>query len=372
MMILLLIIAILLICYTVLLMFYWQSWKAIPVFKATGKNPSTTISVIIPARNEEENIGNLLQALLLQSYPRTLFEIIVIDDHSVDKTAEIAQQFAGVRVISLKNEGINSYKKKAIETGIGIATGELIVTTDADCIPGRGWLMNIAAFQDETNATFIAAPVSFTIDSSPLQIFQAMDFMMLQGITGAAVFRKHLSMSNGANLAYEKKVFYEVNGFKNIDHIASGDDMLLMHKIATAYPSRVKYLKSKEAIMSTLPMNTWKAFFNQRTRWASKATQYNDPRILPILLLVYLVNLSILTLTIAICWNHDYLLFAFISIVWKTAAELPLFISLARFFDKQWTVKLFPLFQPLHIIYTLISGFLGQFGKYEWKGREIR
>ena len=133
---------------------------------------------------------------------------------------------------------INSYKKKAIETGIAAASGELIVTTDADCIPPPDWLQTIVAFKEKTNAVFIAAPVVFNCNSSIVQVFQAMDFMVLQGITGASVYKKMHSMCNGANLAYERKVFYEVNGFAGIDHIASGDDMLLMHKIAKKYPGK--------------------------------------------------------------------------------------------------------------------------------------
>src|ERR1700741_4803978 len=111
-----------------------------------------------------------------------------------------------------------------------------------------------------------------------------MDFLVLQGITGASVTKKIHSMCNGANLAYEKKIFYEVNGFAGIDHIASGDDMLLMHKIAKIYPGRIGYLKSTEAIVNTQPMATWPDFFNQRIRWASKATHYNDKRIFWVLL----------------------------------------------------------------------------------------
>jgi poly-beta-1,6-N-acetyl-D-glucosamine synthase len=371
MMILLQITAFLFALYAALLVFYWQSWKAIPVFKA-GRMPELKISVIIPARNEEGNIGALLRALQEQTYPAPLIEIIVIDDHSTDSTADIVSHFAGVRLISLKDDAINSYKKKAIETGIAASTGELIVTTDADCIPGNHWLATIAAFKEKTNAAFVAAPVRFFSDSSLLQTFQAMDFMVLQGITGAAVYRKHLSMSNGANLAYERKVFDEVGGFRDIDHIASGDDMLLMHKIAKQYPQRVHYLRSTEAIVSTQPMTTWKAFFNQRIRWASKATQYNDARIFPVLLLVYLFNLSIPALFVMAIWNADFLLYAVLFLLLKTLVELPLFISLAGFFDRKKLIGLFPFFQPLHILYTLLSGFLGQFGKYEWKGRKIR
>lgn len=358
--------------YAALIIFYWQSWRAIPVFTPRQQNSFIRLSVIIPARDEEKNIKALLQALEKQTYPRGLFEVIVIDDHSTDQTAAIVKQFPHVTLLQLKEDAINSYKKKAIETGIAAATGELIVTTDADCVPSPDWLSMIAAFKKETDAVFIAAPVVFQCNRSLLQKFQAMDFMVLQGITGAAVHRKHLSMSNGANLAYERKVFYEVGGFAGIDHIASGDDMLLMHKIARAYPGRIHYLKSSGATVSTAPMKTWKAFFNQRIRWASKAMQYNDPRLLPVLALVYVFNLCFLLLLIAGFWQPVYFLYAIALLVLKTFAEFPLFISLAVFFRKRWAIKLFPLFQPLHILYTIVSGLFGQFGKYEWKGRKIK
>jgi cellulose synthase/poly-beta-1,6-N-acetylglucosamine synthase-like glycosyltransferase len=113
-----------------------------------------------------------------------------------------------------------------------------------------------------------------------------MDFMTLQGITGASVQKNILSMCNGANLAYEKEIFTRVNGFAGIDHIASGDDMLLMHKIWKQNPGKVHYLKSPDAIVTTQPMKTWNDFFDQRIRWASKATKYDDQRIIAVLFLV--------------------------------------------------------------------------------------
>ncbi len=371
-MILLLITIILFILYSFLIIYYWQSWKAIPEFLLDGKRPQTKISVIIPARNEEENISSLLQALDQQTYPRELFEVIVVDDHSEDATAIIVQQFPNVRLLQLKENDINSYKKKAIENGIAVATGELIVTTDADCLPTKDWLEILAVFKKETNAVFIAAPVVINCNSSVLQIFQAMDFMVLQGITGAVVYKKQLSMCNGANLAYERKSFYKVNGFKDIDNIASGDDMLLMHKISTQYPGQAHYLKSKDAIVYTQPMKTWKEFFHQRIRWASKAAKYDDKRILPVLLLVYLFNLCFLVLFIAGFWNYHYWIYLLTGWILKTLVEFPLFLSVASFFNKRSVIRLFFFFQPLHIIYTIISGLFGQIGKYEWKGRRVK
>lgn len=332
----------------------------------------TTVSVIIPARNEEQNIGALLKALERQTYPSLLLEIIVVDDHSTDNTASIVKNFANVKLIQLQDDNLNSYKKKAIEKGIAAATRELIITTDADCIPPAKWIETLVAFKEKNNSVFIAAPVSINCTSSLLQLFQSMDFMVLQGITGAVVSKQQLTMCNGANLAYTKKAFEQVNGFAGIDHIASGDDMLLMYKIANAFPGRVHYLKSPEAIVSTQPALTWKAFFQQRIRWASKAGQYEDKRFFPVLLLVYLVNISFFLLLIAGFVNSVLWLWLLILLVFKTLVEFPLFISVARFFHKEWAIRLFLFFQPLHIFYTIISGLFGQFGKYEWKGRRVR
>jgi poly-beta-1,6-N-acetyl-D-glucosamine synthase len=360
------------VCYSILILYYWRSWKSIPDFIATDETSSILVSIIIPARNEEKNIGLLLQALQDQTYPKDLIEIIVVDDHSEDATAEIVIKFPGVKLLKLENDTINSYKKKAIEKGIAAASGSLVVTTDADCVPPLAWLQTIVSFKEKTDAVFIVAPVVFECNSEVVQVFQAMDFMVLQGITGASVNKKIHSMCNGANLAYERKVFYEVNGFSGIEHIASGDDMLLMHKIAQKYPERIWYLKSTDAIVSTRPMPSWSSFFNQRIRWASKALYYNDKRIFWVLLLVYLFNLSLLVLLVAGCWDHFYWLIFLIAWILKVVVEFPFFYTVAAFFNKQWAVKWFFFFQPLHIFYTTISGLFGQVGKYEWKGRKVR
>lgn len=371
-MILLLSCGILFLFYAILVLYYWYAWKSIPVFDPGTNAAGTRVSVVIPARNEEDNIGQLLVALQNQSWPADLFEIIVVDDHSDDRTAEIVKTFPAVKIVSLPDDNINSYKKKAIETGIAHATGEWIISTDADCVPPVDWLKNLAAFVQEKKAELVAAPVVLKHNSSVLQLFQAMDFMILQAITGAVVHRKQLSMCNGANLAYSLKSFRVVNGFNGIDTIASGDDMLLMHKIWMQYPEGVQFLKSKDAIVTTQPQSTWRAFFNQRIRWASKAGRYEDKRFFPVLLLVYLFNLSFLALLIGGIACSCY--WKWLLILWgaKTLAELPLFVSASRFFKLQSTIKWFFFFQPLHILYTIISGFLGQLGKYEWKGRRVR
>ncbi|HKC35445.1 MAG TPA: glycosyltransferase [Chitinophagaceae bacterium] len=361
-----------LVVYSILILFYRAGWQELKPFSQPGLPPSIEISVIIAARNEEENIGKLLTSLEKQTYPRHLFEVIVVDDHSTDKTATIVNSFSFAKLIKLQLDNINSYKKKAIETGIAAASGDLIVTTDADCIVKESWLRTIAAFKEETNAIFIAAPVMMEYRSNLLQTFQTLDFLVLQGITAASVQKRIHNMCNGANLAYERKVFFEVNGFSGIDHIASGDDMLLMQKIAKRFPGKISYLLSKEAVTTTQAAKTWKELFSQRIRWASKATNYNDIKIFGALFLVYFFNCALLGLLIAGFWMH-FLWSGFVGIlIIKTFIELLFIYPVAKFYNKLSLLKLFPFFQPLHIVYTVIAGWFGVFGRFEWKGRRVK
>ena len=362
----------LLVLYSFLILYYRAGWRELEPFSQTSQGSTIKISVIIPARNEEENIGKLLSSLEKQTYPNHLFEVIVVNDHSTDNTATVVNSYSFAKLIELGFDNINSYKKKAIETGIAAASGELIITTDADCIVQENWLKTIAAFKEKTNVVFIAAPVVMEYRSNLLQTFQALDFLVLQGITAASVQKQIHNMCNGANLAYERKVFFEVNGFLGIDHIASGDDMLLMQKIVQHFPGKISYLLSKDAIVTTEAAKTWKEFFSQRIRWASKATNYSDIKIFSALFLVYFFNCALLALFITAFWMPLLWLGLVGILIIKIIIEL-LFISpIAKFYNKQKLLSLFPFFQPLHIIYTVIAGWLGVFGSFEWKGRRVK
>lgn len=377
--------------YAALIVYYTIAWKQVPDFKPLTSNsklqtPNLQLSIIIPARNEASNIRACLNSLLNQSYPGNLFEVIIIDDHSTDNTAALVQEYTNqqIRLVKLSDyietKPVNAYKKRAIEIGISSATGELIVTTDADCIVPPNWLQTIAAFYLQTSAAFIAMPVVYNSNKNLLEIFQSLDFMTLQGITGASVYKRIHSMCNGANLAYTKQAFEEVNGFKGIDNIASGDDMLLMHKIYKRYPDKVFFLKSTEVIVQTAPMQTLKDFFNQRIRWASKADKYEDKRIFGVLLLVYLFNaLLVLIPVVALLKNYQLSIIQLsIAQLWlllltlKTIIEIIFLYPVAKFFSKQSQLWWFPIAQPFHVCYTVIAGWLGKFGSYQWKERKVK
>ena len=370
---LLIITTVFLLLYAFLIFYYFYYWLHVKEYTADTTS-IVSISVVVAARNEERNIGQLLQALQQQTYPAKLYEVIIIDDFSTDKTVEIIQGFLGDSYHSIQpnTEPTQSSKKKALEAGIQKAQGDLIVITDADCIPKKEWLQSIASFYQKTNAVFIAAPVKLKNFSSLISIFQSLDFITLQGITAASVGANAHSMCNGANLAYLRSAFFEVNGFSGIDKLASGDDMLLMYKIWKKHPGKVHYLKSENAVIETEPIGTWKKFFQQRIRWSSKAGYYNDWRIKLVLLFVYLFNCLFFILLIAAILNHYYWWVLLFFIGAKIIIELPFVYSVSKFFKEQRLIIYFPFFQPLHIIYTVVIGLVSQFGTYEWKGRRTK
>lgn len=370
----------LLLGYVALLLYYRMGWKLLPTYKIDSAQgaPHTFISIIVPARNEAQHLPALLDSIAAQNFPRHLFELILMDDFSADETAAIANSYDFVKVISLAQfiapNSINSYKKKAIEIGMQHSKGEVVLTTDADCVVGNNWLRTIASYYESTQAQLMVMPVMFMNNHQPLGIFQVLDFMSLQGITGASVYKKMHSMCNGANLAYTRSAFVAVDGFKGIDSIASGDDMLLMHKIAKRFPEDIHYIKSEEVIVQTAAMDTLGSFLQQRIRWASKADRYDDKSIFWVLLMVYGLNVLLLLVPILLFFFYDlfliktWLCFLLIKII----AEMYYLLPVATFFGQRIILLFFPLAEPFHILYTVVAGWLGKFGSYEWKGRRVK
>lgn len=362
--------------YILLMALYRIGWhRQADFILQPGYQPKTKISVIVPARNEEDHIADCIKSLLAQEYPSGLLEIIVVDDHSTDRTGEIIQSFADVRYVDLSRHmagEVLSFKKQALATGIALAQGELIVTTDADCKTGTQWLRHIAAIYERDNPVMIVAPVDFTCGSSIVQLFQSLDFMSMQGITAATLQLKLGNMCNGANLAFQRTAFENVGGYSGVDHIASGDDYLLMMKLNKAFPDAISYLKSRDAIVYTPPQPDWKSFLQQRIRWASKSGKYDDTKMTIVLSLVYLFNLLFVPMSVVSMLYPEFRFYLFCIFAAKVMAELFYLYPVAGFFNKRVQLLLFPLLQPLHIAYIILAGLLGFAGVYKWKDRQVK
>lgn len=358
-------------------------WKKVDRFKLSGAAPLNKFSIIIAFRNEAENLPELFLSLSNINYPKTHFEIILVNDESEDTSVKNCLHFKQSHpellfsVINSKRI-TNSPKKDAITTAIDSARFDYIITTDADCAVPALWLQAFNEKITETKAAIIAGPVSFFSASfskerflNYLTAFQELDFMSLQaaGIGGFGLNRPFIC--NGANLCYEKKTFNEVEGFQGNSNISSGDDVFLLQKFKDLnYP--VCFLKSEQAIVYTKPQASLQTLFSQRIRWAAKTTAYKSVFAKLIGLSVLLVNLFLvigLILTLFNDVNYELVLFSFLI---KFLVDLGLLYYSATFFRKKtmlshflWCSLLYPFFSTLVAILSLFSGF-------EWKGRSFK
>lgn len=331
------------------------------------------VAVIVPARNEATHIVACVQAILAQDYPRGLMEVIVVNDHSEDDTAALAQAAAGhdprFRILSLEAQTGPAYKKAAVAQGIAASSSELIVTTDADCVMGPQWLRSLVGCFD-AGTGLVSGPVLLE-GKGLFAEFQALEFMGLIAVGAAAIAAGHPTMCNGANLAYRRTAYEAVGGFAGIDHIASGDDELLMHKVAAMPQFQVRFAKLAAAIVRTPAQPTWEAFKQQRIRWVSKSRHYKRKAITLVLVLSYMAMLGFPLLAMAGMWDARLWGLLGLHAVLKLAAEAAVLVPAAIFFGKLPLLRWLPLEQAAHIAYVLWVGIAGNVTSYQWKGREV-
>ena len=281
--------------YVVAVTYFWYGWRRLASPRKRILSGKTNVSILIAARNEEDKIGATIDDILKQNYPKDLIELIVIDDHSSDRTAEIVLSYIrqGVKLIMLnESKPLNSYKKKAISEAIKVAKGELLITTDADCRMGSNWLGSIVSFYEENNCKLISSPVVFYEEKNFFESLQTLEFLYLIGLGAATIGNKKPSTCNGANLAYRRDVFVELKGFQGIDDLASGDDELFLHKVASKYPQDIGFCKSQDALVYTHAKPNLKEFISQRKRWASKSTRYKNKNIVVLGVSIWLFTVS--------------------------------------------------------------------------------
>jgi len=361
--------------YAFLLLFLRSGWLKLPNFKKTDFTPKTQVSILIAARNEADKIHHTIDDILAQNYPKELFELIIVDDHSTDDTAKIIDSYAlrGVKLIILnESETLNSYKKKAISAAINLASGELIITTDADCRMGENWLSTIVNYFEQNDFNLISSPVIFFEEKSLFERLQTLEFLFLIGLGAAGIGNKMPSTCNGANLAYKKSVFLILDGFKGIDDLASGDDELFLHKVAHAYPGSIGFCKCADAVVYTHAKPTLKEFIQQRKRWASKSVKYKDKKIMFLAIAIWLFNVSLLVNLVGGLFIPELLKLVFIQFTIKFIAEVFYLEPLTSFAKRNNLLYYLSFLTFFHVAYLIYIGLAGNSGKYKWKDRMVK
>lgn len=335
--------------------------------------PLAKVSVIIPARNEAHNIGKCVHSVLYQNYPVDSFEVIVVDDGSTDNTARIAQNIASripnMKVISLKEA--EGGKKQALKAGIAIATGDYILQTDADCEVPYKWISAMTGFFNEKTG-LVSGPVQLVHNGSFFQRLQSLEFMGLNFLGGGAIAMRRPNMCNGANLGFPKAVYHEVNGYEGVSHFASGDDMMMMMKIAKLPQYTITYAYAESAIVKTNAKSSLRDFWSQRVRWVSKSRHFSNWKINLTQVLFFLAIVGILVTAglSALSWKMGVLSLVLMGL--KLFADWPLMRKAVGFFMDKALIKLFLPLQLLYLPYVLLIGTIGNLIRtYHWKDRTV-
>lgn len=327
-------------------------------------------SVIVPARNEEKGLPRLLQSIADQEMSTNNYDVIVVDDHSTDRTAEIAKQFPGVRCLSLNENPGKNNKKRAIQAAVEASRGTVILTTDADCVWPKHLLSTVRAYFEERPCDVLCGPVSIVSSTQQtlLQKFEQIDMAGMMLVTSAGIDSRSYYLGNGAFLAYKKTAYLEVEPFHDNWEEASGDDVFLTKAMAEA-GKKVDFLKSKDLIVQTRANASWSEFIQQRLRWSQKNKKLGQsPGLALAMGIPFLFCLLLVLTTLFLPVYPQIWLFILVAWLIKLAADLLLFLTMRHFFKMKVSIVEALLLSPLHCLYIAAFGLAGLFHlSYEWK-----
>ncbi len=358
--------------YCLLLMAFLFGWsesrfQVAPLQGATMSG----ISVIVPFRNEEQNLPVLIKSLSKLAYVIHNYEVILVDDHSTDGSRALAERFVrdgrNIRLLSLP-EGVVG-KKQALLAGIQASGFDIIATTDADCQFHEQWLWQISTYFERAETQMLVGPVNLATDKSLLSRLQAMEFTSLAASTAAAIGIGHPILCNGANLAFRKNAFHEVGGYEGNMDIPSGDDEFLLHKMMKHFRRGVVYLNAPEGIVTSNPVGSLKDFIGQRVRWAGKWKHNTDPLAKWLAVFIAAAHFSFFALLVLFIMNPG-MIFTFLLI--KVILEGVLLAGMTRFYGVPFDALAFGLWQILYTPYVLLIGILAQGNHYRWKDRNFK
>ncbi len=284
-----------LLCYLYFGFWLRRGWR---LLRPASGNAQPSVSVVVATHNEAENLQTLLAALQHQSYPKELCEFILIDDRSNDGTHEVLEEWKkrlplrSLRIDSVP-DGVNP-KKLALSAGIRQARGEVIVTTDADCVPPPRWLeLIMSGFEKDVGAVIGVSP--WYAEGKFWSRIIALESFATTIVSLAGVGHDRPFLAVGRNFAFRRELFERVGGYDSDMHIFSGDDDLLLQKISAVPSVRVTAVFSNESIVPSRGAENLQAFIRQKRRHISSSKVY--PRAVQLAYALYHLSNFILWLS---------------------------------------------------------------------------
>lgn len=351
------------------LLFIVTNWQTKPMKDGTVSLNKTKVSLVISVRNENDRISNLIFSLRELNYPKHLIDIIIVDDSSEDDTWQTLQNFKDIT--SLKNNGTG--KKDAITTAVQCSRSELIISTDADCYMGKNWVTSLVNVYENTRAVMVCGPVQI-IQNKPDKNFvkqflfqlQALEFHSLILLTASYLNLRKPFTCNAANIAYQRQLFIDTNGYQSNQHIASGDDEFLMHQFKKH--GLIKFVQHEDAIIRTEALTSFTSYVQQRIRWASKHKNYTQNYMKFALLIMALQQMSSIIAILLLLMGYKLIFLFFVS---KIVAEYLYIKIIQDFYQVKTSLIYLILFQFIYPFISLWIAMKSNFSGYVWKGRMV-
>ena len=328
---------------------------------STDQTP--VVSVVIAARNEENNLPDLIQDLVHQEYPLEQLEIIIVDDRSTDSTAKIlreaAESFAVVKYIRVEKLSTKMTPKKyALTLGIELAKGDVILSTDADCRVGNLWVSSMAYSVVQQDS--ISIGYSKVAGESFFERFQMLDFLGIITTNAGAGGWGHFWSGTGQNLAYKKSDFEAIGGFESVKDKISGDDMYLVQSISKLKTGMINI--DANSFVTTAAMPTFPDFINQRIRWSSnsKDNAMKSHLFFAFLSSAFLCNA---TLLLSFLFGHSWLYLFLLKFIFEGSAVM----LGGKLFNTKVNPIVYVAWALAQPIYIPVVGLMGLQNQYTWK-----
>ena len=341
--------------YFVLILIFQHGWKQIkPFVPKADELIHIKMSVVVACRNEDKHILQLISCLAQQSNQN--FEFILVNDHSEDATRNYIKKaqetFPKIQLV----DAVGSGKKNALAEGILHATGEIIITTDADCLPSYHWIESIACYFSMYPSDLLICPVKLSWQKGLFSELQILEFTTLIASAAGSAGAGMPVLCNGANLAFTRKAWLSSQKDLHKEQM-SGDDMFLLESIKKR-GGVIRFLKSESAFVLTEQARTFGEFFKQRRRWTSKSTSYSDWQIIYTACVVLSINLLFPILIVYSFFNSTSLLVCTFLFILKYVVDTVFLYSVRTFFQLNniWIISLLlSIFYPPYIVVTALS-----------------
>lgn len=362
---------------SILYIFYifrlYYSWRKL-AYIDDGKYSHSKISVVIALRNEEKNIGKLLNSIASQDYKKDSFEIIMVDDHSEDHSVSIIQEFQSkhpelkIQLYPLA-EGKEG-KKEALRMAYELAIYDIIACTDGDCILPENWLSITSRAFVESEKILYSGGVFLTNENSFLDDFQSLELLSLVASGAAAIGLNKPIMCNGANMAFRKTLINKVQSDLLHSKLASGDDVFLLMECKRVYgPESVGFIKNKEHWVKTFTEPNMRDYLNQRIRWVSKSSSYSDHNQILMSILILLQNLIIVLLLFTSVMSFHILQTLIFILIIKGLTDFFFLRNITSYLAKKLLLKMYPLISLVYPFFIVYVALAGQVSSFRWKNR---